>query len=90
MEEAVVDLIDNPNPSPVYQPEQYSREHPIITATHTKIAGWLNTLPLKKEMAYFPMVRNSHAMIICRDVKRFEAHRLGEGLVRHWANSFIL
>ncbi|KAF8159499.1 lipid particle protein [Crassisporium funariophilum] len=90
MEEAVVDLIDNPNPSPLYQSEESRKAHPIITPNHKKIAGWLNQIPIKKEIAYFPAVRNSHAMIICRDVKRFEMHRLGEGVVRHWANSFIL
>lgn len=89
VEEAVVDFIDNPDPSPSYQPEN-SKQHPIITPNHTRIATWLNSLPIKKELAFFPAVRNSHAMIICRDVKRFEIHRLGEGVVRHWAQSFIL
>jgi len=90
MEEAVVDFIDNPDPSPAYQPENLGRDHPIITPNHRKIATWLNTLPIKKEIAYFPAVRNSHAMIVCRDVKQFEVHREGEGVLRHWANSFIL
>jgi hypothetical protein len=89
MEEAVVDLIDNPDPSPIYQSEA-SKEHPIITPNHRKIANWLNALPIKKELAYFPAVRNAHAMIISRDVKRFEIHRLGEPVLRHWATSFIL
>ncbi|KDR80681.1 hypothetical protein GALMADRAFT_61407 [Galerina marginata CBS 339.88] len=90
MEEAVVDLIDNPDPSPIYQSEVSSKEHPIITPNHKKIADWLNSLPIKKELGYFPKVRNAHALIVCRDVKRFEAHKLGEGVVRHWATSFIL
>ncbi|KAG5637684.1 hypothetical protein H0H81_003600 [Sphagnurus paluster] len=65
-------------------------EQPILTPLHHKIVMWLNQLPLRKELAYFPNARNSHAMIVCRDVKRFEAHRLGEGILRHWAASFIL
>ncbi|KAF9563081.1 DUF676-domain-containing protein [Agrocybe pediades] len=89
MEEAVVDMIDNPDPNPLYQTE-VSKSHPIITPNHKQIANWLNSLPIKKELAYFPNVRNSHAMIISRDVKRFELHRLGEPLIRHWASSFIL
>ncbi|KAF8966350.1 lipid particle protein [Flammula alnicola] len=89
VEEAMVDLIDNPDPSPVYQAVD-SKAHPIITPTHKKIASWLNTLPIKKELAFFPAVRNSHAMIVCRDVKRFELHRQGESVVRHWATSFVL
>jgi len=89
MEEAVVDLIDNPDPSPSYQPEN-PKQHPIITPSHQRIAVWLNSLPIKKELAFFPAVRNAHAMIISRDVKRFEIHRLGESVIRHWAQSFIL
>ncbi|KAG5645713.1 hypothetical protein DXG03_005408 [Asterophora parasitica] len=65
-------------------------EQPILTPVQRKIAGWLNQLPLRKELAYFPDLRNSHATIVCRDVKRFEAHRRGEGIIRHWAASFIL
>jgi hypothetical protein len=91
MEEAVVDLIDNPDPSPSYQPENLnSKQHPIITPNHIRIATWLNSLPIKKELAFFPAVRNSHAMIISRDVKRFEIHRLGKSVVRHWAQSLVL
>ncbi|KAF9038479.1 putative serine esterase-domain-containing protein [Panaeolus papilionaceus] len=90
MEEAVVDLIDNPDPSPSYQPAKKSRAHPIISATHVKIANWLNTLPIQKELAYFPLVRNSHAMIVCRDMKRFEAHKQGLPVVHHWAGSLVI
>ncbi|KAJ3515181.1 hypothetical protein NLJ89_g1925 [Agrocybe chaxingu] len=90
MEEAVVEFIDNPDPSPTYQSEDSKKAHPIITPTHQRIASWLNTLPIKKELGFFPTVANSHGMIICRDVKRFEVHKLGEGVVRHWADSFVL
>lgn len=89
MEDAVVDLIDNPDPSPMYQAPA-SKAHPIISPAHRKIAGWLNTLPIKKELAYFPRMVNSHATIISRDVHRFEAHRQGESVIKHWAESFVL
>ncbi|KAG6829371.1 hypothetical protein H0H87_011607 [Tephrocybe sp. NHM501043] len=65
-------------------------EQPNLTPGQVKAAGWLNQLPIKKELAFFSDVRNSHAMIVCRDVKRFEAHRRGEGVLRHWAASFVL
>jgi hypothetical protein len=96
VEEAVVDLIDNPDlSSSIYQPSESSttgssRKQPIISPNHKKIVNWLNLLPIKKEIAYFPDVRNSHAIIVCRDVEHFESHRKGEGVLRHWANSFIL
>ena len=94
VEEAVVDLIDNPDlSSSIYQPSQpstSSRAQPIISPNHKKIVNWLNLLPIKKEIAYFPEVRNAHPIIVCRDVEHYESHRKGEGVLRHWANSFIL
>ncbi|KAG6894941.1 hypothetical protein C0992_003848 [Termitomyces sp. T32_za158] len=63
---------------------------PILTPVQVKAAGWLNQLPLQKQLAFFPDVRNAHAMIVCRDVNRFEVHRRGEDLLRHWAASFVL
>lgn len=90
VEEAVVEFIDNPDPAPIYQSKSAMKLHPIITPTHKRIASWLNTLPLEKEISFFPGVLNSHAMIICRDVKRFEVHKRGEGVVRHWATSLII
>jgi len=87
VEEAAVDLIDSPDlSSSIYR----SHEQPIISPNHKKIVNWLNLLPIKKEIAYFPEVWNSHSIIVCRDVKHFESHRQGEGVLRHWANSFIL
>ena len=51
----------------------------------------LNKIPqLQKECALFPGVRNTHAMIVCRDVKRSKFHLEGEGVLRHWADHFVL
>jgi len=51
----------------------------------------LNALPqLKKELVYIPDVRNSHAPIIVRDVQNFEFHKIGEGVLRHWADAFVM
>ena len=93
MEEAVVDLIDNPVPSSYLSTsskESSRAQQPILSPNHKRIVNWLNLIPIKKNLAYFPGIRNSHAVIVCRDVERFEFHRQGEGLIRHWANSFIL
>ena len=55
------------------------------------MAAVLNALPqLKKELAYIPNVRNSHAIIIARDIKNFEFHKMGEGVLRHWADAFVM
>lgn len=87
VEEAAVDLIEN---SDISSSVYCNREQPIISPNHKKIVNWLNLLPIKKEIVYFPEVWNSHPVIVCRDVKHFESHRKGEGVLRHWANSFIL
>ncbi|KAF8630141.1 hypothetical protein AX15_003094 [Amanita polypyramis BW_CC] len=62
----------------------------VLSPLQRKIAHSLNRLPLKKELAFISEVLNSHAPIVCRDVKHFEIHRRGEGVLRHWATSFIL
>ncbi|RPD64149.1 DUF676-domain-containing protein [Lentinus tigrinus ALCF2SS1-7] len=62
-----------------------------LSEVQQRIARSLNTLPgLKKELAFIHPVRNAHAVIICRDVKRFPGHRQGEGVMRHWADHFII
>lgn len=62
----------------------------VLSPLQRKLALSLNKLPLKKELAFISEVINSHAPVVCRDVKRFEVHRRGEGVLRHWAASFVL
>ena len=67
------------------------KENLVLSDIQKKIVVWLNTLPcLKKERAFIHPVRNSHAVIISRDVKRFPGHKQGEGVIRHWADHFII
>ncbi|KAJ7623236.1 DUF676-domain-containing protein [Roridomyces roridus] len=48
----------------------------------------LNALDnVRKFTAFRPGVRNSHAMLICLDA-RFADHRVGRGVLRHWADHF--
>jgi hypothetical protein len=66
-------------------------EKPVLTPLQLRLIDNLNRLPgLKKERVWINPVRNSHAIIVCRDVKRFEGHRMGEGVLRHWADHFAL
>ncbi|KAH9888777.1 DUF676-domain-containing protein [Cubamyces lactineus] len=63
----------------------------VLNETQRKLVRWLNTLPgLKKELAFIHPLRNAHGTIIARDVQRFPAHKIGEGVLRHWADHFIL
>jgi len=64
---------------------------PILTETQHRIIASMNSLPqLQKHFAFIHPVMNSHAVIVSRDAKRFEGHRKGEGVLRHWADRFEL
>jgi hypothetical protein len=66
-------------------------KQPVLTPLQLQLIENLNRLPgLKKERAWIDPVRHSHAIIVCRDVKRFEGHREGEGVLRHWADHFVM
>lgn len=95
VESAVVELINEP--ATMADPEQATsktrpagKDHPRLTQTQLRIAANLNTLPLKKELAFLPNLRNAHGTIVCRDLENFEFQRQGEGIVRHWASVFVL
>ena len=105
MEDAVVDVMEEPgqvsddsDPEAAISSKHIKRkkdpankEKPELMPVQIKAAKHLNALPnLQKVLAYFPDVYNSHAVIISRDVKRFEFHRRGEGVIRHWADAFVL
>ncbi|KAI0078681.1 DUF676-domain-containing protein [Panus rudis PR-1116 ss-1] len=62
----------------------------LLDVQHKMVKN-LNTLPqLKKERAFIDNVMNAHAVIISRDVNKFKHHRLGEGVLRHMADHFLL
>ncbi|CCM06205.1 uncharacterized protein FIBRA_08448 [Fibroporia radiculosa] len=66
-------------------------QHVILSDLQLRLVKMLNTLPnLQKERAFIHPVRNAHAVIVCRDLKRFEFHKMGEGVLRHWADHFIM
>jgi hypothetical protein len=68
-----------------------ARPQPTLTPLQLQLAENLNRLPgLRKERAWIHPARNSHAIIICRDVKIFKWQKIGEGVLRHWADHFVL
>jgi hypothetical protein len=91
VEDIVVDIVDDP---PVSIPEGWtktSKKSPGVTPAQRRMAAGLNALPqLTKERVYIPDVRNSHASIIARDIQNFEFHKIGEGVLRHWADAFVM
>jgi hypothetical protein len=64
---------------------------PLLTSGQLQAIENLNKIPqMKKEQVFFEGVRNSHAIIVCRDPKMFKHHLEGEGVLRHWADHFEL
>lgn len=62
----------------------------LLPAQHTMIAR-LNALPnLVKRLVYIHPTRNSHATIVARDVQQFSFHKNGWGVIRHWADGFVV
>ncbi len=92
VEDIVVDMVDDPAASvPSLNGNQTAKMTPRITPAQRRMVAALNTLPqLKKERAFITDVINSHGTIIARDIKNFEFHKIGEGVLRHWADAFIL
>jgi hypothetical protein len=91
VEDIVVDIVDSPTSSVLSKETlRISKQNPRITPAQRRMVVALNGLPqLKKELAYIPDVRNSHAVIIARDIKYFKSHKIGEGVLRHWADAFV-
>ncbi|KAG7444914.1 lipid particle protein [Guyanagaster necrorhizus] len=100
VEDAVADVIDDPgttSSSKNILPEKGKRKtstssepKAMLSPLQQELVHSLNTLPIKKELVYLDIGHNSHATIISRDIKRFEIHRLGQGVIKHWADSFVL
>ncbi|KAA1476638.1 hypothetical protein DENSPDRAFT_843656 [Dentipellis sp. KUC8613] len=68
-----------------------AKDAPRISAGQRRMIAALNTLPqLKKERAFIDNIRNAHGSIIARDVQTFEFHKIGWGVLRHWADHFVL
>lgn len=71
-------------------PKKELQNQPILTPTQLRMIENLNALPnLRKEIVFLDNLRNSHATIVCRDL-RFEFHRRGEGVLRKFADEFEL
>lgn len=67
-----------------------SFSRPVLTAGQLRSIDNLNKIPqLKKTLAFFADVFNSHAIIICR-MPKYQHNWKGECVMRHWADHFEL
>lgn len=82
-----VDSVDDTSPPLTPQAQGQS----FLTKEQKNMVRSLNTIPhMKKYRLFFTEVRNSHAIIISRDPRRFEIHKKGEEVLRHWGERFDL
>ena len=64
---------------------------PYLTPMQLHMANSLNSIPhLTKKFAYIDGVINSHAVIVARDRKNHPFQEIGMGVIRHWADHFVL
>jgi hypothetical protein len=62
-----------------------------ISDLQRRMVKHLDALPnLERKLAFIDMVFNSHAVIVARDVKRFQFHTRGHGVLRHLADHMLL
>ncbi|WVF69924.1 hypothetical protein IAT40_004708 [Kwoniella sp. CBS 6097] len=54
-----------------------------------RMCMWLNALPIKKYLTWWPEVNNAHATAIVRDPHQFPAHERGRGLLKLWAKNTL-
>ncbi len=92
VEDIVVEIVDDPHtPIPSRESTKTSKKAPRVTPAQRRMATCLNALSqLKKERVYIPDVLNSHTIIIARDIQYIEFHKIGEGVLMHWADAFVI
>ncbi|KIK66677.1 hypothetical protein GYMLUDRAFT_192639 [Collybiopsis luxurians FD-317 M1] len=76
--------------APTTQKGKRKRSEIQLTASQRKMIADLNQLSVRKHLAWIHPTRNSHAVIICREEDQFAGHALGKGVLRYWAEQFVL
>jgi len=68
-----------------------AKSQPLLRPAQHRMIANLNSLPnLTKHVAFINPVRNSHSIIICRNVATMTEHKKGEGVIRAWADGMKL
>ncbi|KAL5512229.1 hypothetical protein ACEPAG_3514 [Sanghuangporus baumii] len=69
-----------------------SRKHlPGFNDKQIAMSRSLNDLPnLRKFLVWIHPIRNSHAHIVCRDIKTIPSQKIGEGVLRHVADHLLI
>nr|XP_018264423.1 uncharacterized protein I303_02589 [Kwoniella dejecticola CBS 10117]OBR86581.1 hypothetical protein I303_02589 [Kwoniella dejecticola CBS 10117] len=79
--------LDGTSSPPLSDPVEHSKVAPLLltSAQKTMIRNLNNAIShAERVVSWFPWAYNSHAMLICRDTKRFPWQEDGRGVVRKW------
>jgi hypothetical protein len=64
---------------------------PSLTSKQRSLVVSLNSLSqMRKHLALIDGVFNSHPVIICKDAGRIEAHKRGQGVLRHVTDILVI
>ncbi|WWC87476.1 uncharacterized protein L201_002365 [Kwoniella dendrophila CBS 6074] len=80
--------LDGTSTPPLSDPVEHSKIAPLLLTPAQKlmIRNMNGAIPhAQRVVSWFPWAYNSHAMLICRDTKRFPWQEDGRGVVRTWA-----
>ncbi|THU89916.1 DUF676-domain-containing protein [Dendrothele bispora CBS 962.96] len=72
------------------EPAQATSDKGLSLSQRQMIKNLNQLSNLHKHLVWIHPVRNSHAIIICREESQFPDHSLGEGVLRHWVDHFAL
>lgn len=76
------------SPTTIHSPSVSSQ--PLLTQFQRAMLMGLNDLPnVHKHLVWITPARNTHAVVIWRE-PQFPGHARGEGVLRHWADHFIV
>ncbi|KAL5508637.1 hypothetical protein ACEPAH_6256 [Sanghuangporus vaninii] len=72
--------------------ETDGRKHlPSLNDKQIAMSRSLNDLPnLRRTLVWIHPIRNSHAHIVCRDIKTIPSQKIGEGVLRHIADHLLI
>lgn len=93
--ERLIDHVTHPDNPPVSSTESRPWKlwpaEPYLSPVQLQMADSLNSIPhLTKKFAFIDGVMNSHAVIVARDRKNHPFQEIGMGVIRHWADHFVL
>lgn len=73
------------------EPAADASAQPVLTPAQRRMIKNLNAIPhLEKRIAMCDTGVYNHGTIVCREPKRLPSHERGLGIVRHWADCWVL